>query len=309
MGLKELSLLFVEDDSQTRMLIERVLGEMVRNYYQAADGKHGLELFRTKVPDIVVTDIEMPRMDGFTMVREIRKTHPSTPILILSAFDRREVLLEAIDIGVDAFVVKPVDLVKFLGKLEEIAERLKKVRYAEKSMRNRIEELEFKAHYDSISRIPNRHMFELSLDRSVAEADERKSGLGLLLIDIDDFKTINDRYGHPAGDTALRTLARIISENVRKDDQLFRIGGDEFALLIREVGSPESLHTFAEKISRLTSTILDYRGQQMPLHCSIGGSIYPDAAVNRDELIEQADAMLYEVKRSGKKSFRLYEPR
>jgi YesN/AraC family two-component response regulator len=118
----DLAVLYAEDEEITRTMVSDMLRRKVRELYVAKDGQEGLELFRGKAPDIVVTDIRMPVMDGLRMTREIKALRRSTQIIVTSAHSDTGYLLECIDIGVDRYVMKPISKLKFFNALEVCAD-------------------------------------------------------------------------------------------------------------------------------------------------------------------------------------------
>jgi len=122
--LKTLSVLYVEDDNDTRTTIERLLRPRVGTLASAVNGAKGLEAFHALRPDIVITDIHMPVMDGLAMAQEIRTVDQNVPIVVITAFEQTDYLLRSIDIGVDRYVIKPVILERLIAALADCAHRI-----------------------------------------------------------------------------------------------------------------------------------------------------------------------------------------
>ena len=123
--LKNFTLLYVEDNQETRELIEEILENRVKEIYTAVDGKDGLEVYKDKRPDIILTDINMPNLNGIDMAKEIKKLNSAQPILILTAFNENHLLHDSVDIGVDGYITKPiVDIEKLIAPLTKTAQRL-----------------------------------------------------------------------------------------------------------------------------------------------------------------------------------------
>jgi len=303
--LKDLTLLFVEDDPTTRTMIKEILGERVKAFFSAESAEEGWELFEKEHPDLVLTDVRLPGMDGLTMAARMKESDPGLPVIVMSAFDQRETLLRAIEVGIDGFLPKPIDIAQLFRQCEKTASQLQKIRFAEKEQYARLQELERKAHHDTVTRLPNRHRFEEDLDRTIEESAQEGKSAGLFLIDLDDFKQINDRYGHPAGDEALRILAGRINSTVKERGILYRIGGDEFALLTEKLSSSAELLPLADALQKLSSFTLRFDNQPIEIQCSIGVCSYPDAASNRLELLRKADQALYRAKEEGKGVYRI----
>lgn len=122
--LKKLTILFVEDEKEIRVSLSEAISDQFALFVTAKNGMEGLELFRKKRPDIVVTDIQMPELDGLAMAEEILKLSPKTPVIILSAFSEKERLLKAIDTGVNKYLIKPFDPDELLSVICEMAKKL-----------------------------------------------------------------------------------------------------------------------------------------------------------------------------------------
>ncbi len=297
---EDFTLLIAEDDIGTQKQLRILFEDDVKELYQAYSGEEGLDIFNKKRPDIVLTDINMPVMSGLEMAKRIKEIDEAVPILIISAFDHKDILIKAIDIGIDSFIVKPVDVEKLFKKIEKVCMNLKRARYFERNLQSKMEDLEYKAYYDAVTALPNRLSFERSLDMAISKADQYNRVVGLFLIDLDDFKHINDNYGHPAGDEVLKTLPKCIRQYAGKDDILFRIGGDEFALIVENLSSQKSINRLTAKLSEFSSFSIEYGAYTIEVSCSIGGCFYPIHSDNRSQLLEDADRALYRAKNAGK---------
>jgi len=290
-------ILFVDDDKLTRELIRESISSEVKELYLAENGLDGWIKYLQNCPDIVITDINMPKMGGLELARKIRHLNSFVPILILSAHDEKEMLLEAIDIRVEKYITKPINLFTLLESLKKISEKLLEVR----KERELLKKLECRVFMDPVSGVSNRYHFETELQKAIKRVDSEGGRLALLLIDIDNFKNVNDTLGHLAGDNLLRRIACSLSDKLNKNDKVFRIGGDEFAILIEDEDSFKSLDNLGKSLNSACNIDFKYKDKEIKISCSIGGSIYPDCKIEKwQELFEKADNMLYTIKNSGK---------
>ena len=303
--LKDLRLLFVEDDPFTQEMLKNLLLEEVKELYQAYDGEDGWNQFIEYRPDLVITDINMPEMSGLELARKIKTFDETLPILIISAHDEKEILLEAIDSQIDGYLLKPLDIEKLWKKIRDFASRIKKVEADKVAIRKKIKALEEKAYHDTVTGLPNRARFEKLLSETLRNADLRNETVALFLIDLDHFKTINDHYGHPTGDRALRTLANSMKRVLNENATLFRIGGDEFALIAHGRFSQESLQTLITDLTKASHCTLETKKHRIHIGCSIGVCTYPVPSRNRTELLEKTDQALYQAKSTGRGTARL----
>ncbi|OOZ41945.1 PAS domain S-box protein [Solemya pervernicosa gill symbiont] len=166
--------------------------------------------------------------------------------------------------------------------------------------------LDFLAHHDALTELPNRLLFHDRLDHAIERAERNDNKIGLLFIDLDRFKIINDSLGHDVGDTLLQQVARQISSLSRKSDTVARLGGDEFVILIENVTSDTACTTFANKIVHALKQPFDIDEHQLHIGCSIGISIYPDDGEDSVTLIKNADTAMYKVKESGRDGYHKY---
>ena len=311
MALHNFSLLYVEDDKNTQESMRSILEDEVKVLYQAYNGKDGLSVYKDKKPDIVLTDISMPAMNGLEMASAIKDIDKMQPIVITSAFDDKNIMLEAVNIGIDGFVVKPVNIELLMNRLEYIAQNLQNRIDVQKAREKAYEEKERRlyelAHYDALTSIPNRFLFEQKLDTAIEKAKRESSGIALFFIDLDNFKTINDTYGHKAGDAVLVNAVKNIKSSIRNNDFIARIGGDEFALIVENILGRKCLEVLAGKIIKAASNPVLYHGEALRVSCSIGIEVCDNNDMDRESLIHNADIAMYSAKKRGKSDFAFYQ--
>ncbi len=160
----------------------------------------------------------------------------------------------------------------------------------------RREALEYRAHYDSLTGIANRHLLGDRFQRTAAYARRHQSSFALVLIDLDGFKLINDRFGHVAGDEILCCVAHRLSKAVRGEDTVARLGGDEFCLLLGQEPGHECIHNALSRITASLMQPVQCGAEQVSLSCSVGSSQYPDDGDSLEELLKSADVGLYAMK-------------
>jgi diguanylate cyclase (GGDEF)-like protein len=163
----------------------------------------------------------------------------------------------------------------------------------------RQEDLERAAGHDALTGLPNRRTFEAELRRRIGLSKRRGLGFTLAMIDLDHFKLVNDSFGHPEGDTVLRRSGEAIRATLRGSDRVFRVGGEEFALML-ETGDPAGVIDLLERAREAVKALGVEPAMGHRLSASIGWAVYPDDADERVELIAQADAALYRAKESGR---------
>lgn len=162
------------------------------------------------------------------------------------------------------------------------------------------------AYYDHVSGIANRHYFEERIKQTVGNAERYGTSCYLLIIDLDDFKIVNDNFGHHIGDMLLNHIAKSMLQTLRQNDSIFRVGGDEFAVIIENISDLESIERIAQKIISAVSTPIVLEGHLITVGASIGISYFPKLAVDVRSLLETADEAMYEAKANGKNNFKIY---
>jgi diguanylate cyclase (GGDEF)-like protein len=281
--------LSVEDDPDQAAFVRAVLesaGYRVRICVDAKNLETELSAFR---PDLVLMDIQLPGADGYSLARYIRQqeAHAALPILFLTTKSQIESQIESMRAGGDDYLVKPVAPGLLLSAA---AARIERARF----LRNLLER-------DGLTRLLTHTAF-LERARAVISEKARKPGppVAMVILDLDGFKSLNDRFGHPVGDTVLCSLAGLLRRRVRQSDHLGRLGGDEFAAVIENIGENQAVRLFErvrEEFSILDQVATD--GSRFHATFSAGVAVLVpgmDAGLWR----ERADAALYAAKSRGR---------
>ena len=211
--LKNITILYAEDEKDLREVTHQILKGFTKKQYVAQNGQEGLELFKAHENeiDLIITDVNMPVMNGLDMVKEIKKININIPIIVATAFSNKEYLLEAIDIGIDKYVLKPIDIAKLLQVMSQslIYHELKDL------------------YTDTLTNLPNRNKLKKDLSENNIDL--------MALLDVDEFSTINDLFGEKIGDTILYELASKI-KNYFSDNEYFvyRMEADKFAIVAKQ---------------------------------------------------------------------------
>ncbi|WP_295894358.1 EAL domain-containing protein [uncultured Vibrio sp.] len=208
-------------------------------------------------------------------------------------------------------VASVVYLYRVLNKFEENRTVwVESLSNANKAIAAKNEQLHNQAHYDSLTKLPNRAMFVDSLEKSVSRASRLNMSFAVLFIDLDHFKTVNDQFGHEIGDKLLKNVATRITHCIRESDTAARISGDEFIVVLEHLSDVEKATNAASKIAKNLNKTLQRPFQIgevcVSISASIGVSIYPDDSTNSDSLIRYADNAMYHAKSLGKNNFQFY---
>ena len=167
-------------------------------------------------------------------------------------------------------------------------------------------QLDHMAHHDPLTDLPNRTLLDDRLSQLINRARRHNSNIGVLFIDLDRFKNVNDTLGHPTGDILLQDVARRLQGLLRGQDTVARLGGDEFIILIEDMGKPEVAEAVAAKVIDTLSRPFTVQSQELYIGASIGISIFPDDGDDAATLIKHADAAMYRAKEQGRNTYQFY---
>lgn len=299
---KSFSILIVDDNSLIRDLLTMHL--VKRNYqvHCAANGQEALALLEKEQIDLVLLDLVMPELDGLGVLKHIRKTRSSLdlPVLIITAINESKQIVTALELGANDYVTKPLDIPVVMARLQtQLALCDTKKELDEK---NRI--LEKIATIDELTGIPNRRYFNQYFVREWERATRSQIPISLIFCDIDFFKSYNDLYGHPQGDTCLRQIADVLHKTVRRTlDIVSRYGGEEFVIVLPDTDE-EGAYVFAERTRQNVEALRLPHGNSGNFeHVTISlgvATMIPNRDNCSSELIDLADQRLYRAKDSGR---------
>jgi diguanylate cyclase (GGDEF)-like protein len=226
----------------------------------------------------------------------MQAANPTIPIIVLSGFSDQTLAVEAVQSGAQDY------LVKGQGQPELLA---RSIRYAIE--RKRAEErLTYLAQYDQLTGLVNRTLFRDRLIHAMARSKRLQQPMGLMLLDLDRFKAVNDTMGHDAGDQLLKVVADRLHECVREVDTVARMGGDEFTIILEGLSHEDDLVVVARRITQSLSAPFNIQDQQASIGVSIGITIYPTDDHEIDDLLRHADAAMYRAKQRGGNAFEFH---
>jgi diguanylate cyclase (GGDEF)-like protein/PAS domain S-box-containing protein len=166
----------------------------------------------------------------------------------------------------------------------------------EASLREERARYQHLADHDPLTDLPNRRLFQDRLSQALTRAARRSTRVGLVYVDLDDFKRVNDEHGHAAGDELLQTVARRLAATVRAEDTVARLGGDEFAVVLAEVAGPDDAASVGAKLREAMGTPFDLQDARIRLRASVGHAVHPDDGADAEALMRAADAAMYREK-------------
>jgi two-component system, cell cycle response regulator len=298
------TILVADDDPDTLSLIERHLKREAYEVVTARDGREALEAALGSSPDVMILDVMMPGLDGLEVCRILKEspTMRDIPVIFLSALDETDVKISGLSLGANDYVSKPYKTEELIARVG-VALRLKherdRLRLTVEEAQRRARAAQEMSMTDALTNLLNRYGLQRALTRERAEARRYARPLSCLMIDVDDFKAINDTHGHAAGDAALIEIGRILTEAIRGSDVVCRYGGDEFTVLMPETNL-EGAVALAEKIRDAASAQLFGDSERnFKLTVSIGAAELGETESGND-MLARADEALYRAKESGR---------
>ncbi|MGQ0810207.1 MAG: diguanylate cyclase domain-containing protein [Nitrospiraceae bacterium] len=289
----------VEDDSTDAHLTQDILAEWSVEEFQIVHVTtlaQGLALLSRERFDAVLLDLSLPDTYGLPTVKQVQATSPAIPIVVLTGVDDQTVALQAVQHGAQDY------LVKGQGRPELLA---RSIRYAIERKRSE-ERLTYLAQYDQLTGLVNRTLCRDRLIQAMARSKRMQQSLGLMLLDLDRFKAVNDTLGHDAGDQLLKAVADRFHTCVREVDTVARMGGDEFTVILEGVSSEKDVATVAQRITRSIAEPFMLGDHQVSIGVSIGITVYPQDDHGIDEILKHADAAMYRAKQQGGNRFEFH---
>lgn len=319
--------LIVDDNENNIFALKEILEDVVCETLEANSGDSALAISARTHLALILLDVQMPDMDGFEVAKLLKKnsTTRDIPIIFVTANSKTpEDVRQGHLVGAVDYIVKPIDPVILVSKvtifLEQYAQKksyeteLDNLNQAKTELSESNNNLSKLATHDSLTKLYNRYGFELELQSKIKISKNKKTPLSLMYIDLDDFKNINDTYGHAAGDEVLKTVSARLFETLRSTETAFykkdnitiaRLGGDEFSIILPDLPSPESAGLIAERILESIKKPIIFNKNELPIGMSIGISHY-NSELDSGELCKQADEAMYQAKKSGKNSYHIF---
>jgi len=292
--------LYVEDEESVREQTMMILGMLFEHIDSAFDGEDGWQKYQNGSYDIVFTDISMPRMDGLELSRRIKEKNLYQRVVIISAYNTSNYLFKAIELGVDGFVLKPIEMEKIMLNIKKLSDSVN----AEKFMQNYQEKLELEVTKkteiiqkqvitDKLTGLQNRFALNLLLE----DLQEDKT---LIVVNIDNFDSINTIYGYENGNKVIQFVATLLAQELLEYSQLFYLGSDEFAI-VRDVVSDEKLHIHLKDLqSKITLSTMNINGNKLK------GTVTIAVAKGREDILKYAHITLKEAKNEGRNRIKFY---
>ena len=300
---KRLKILYVEDSQETRDIATEFLDIFFGEIVTAVDGEDGWEKYNAQEFDLVMTDINMPRMNGLELTTKIRAIDEHIPLLVLSAFNDEEYFLEAIRVGIDAYLLKPFEMEQFVSVIFKIVKKLDDERKLEEYklklealVEEKTKELEYRCFHDFHTDLPNSIMLD----------DDLKNGnfQYILLLDISHFAVLNKEYGKEFAGHVIQRTAHVLKTNIHKNAKLYKIESDKFVVLLKDVSLEEVREYCAQIISFFDTKNVTVDESELNISFNIGvDKVSKDSA----ETLINCEFALDRSKQLGSRHYEIYD--
>lgn len=257
---------------------------------------NALKLLEARYYDLCFLDYQLDaNSSGIDVLKALHNGNTQTAFVFLTHHTNKETAFEALTLGAMDYLIKE----RFTGF--ELAKCIAFSMY----LKRRESGLQKEALMDSLTGLGNKGLFDAQLQQAAKRAERDQEKLGLLVIDLDNFKTINDKYGHKVGDQLLQQVSDRIVKELRASDVVARIGGDEFAAILIKPKSAELIHAIAQKLEKeLSASPYNISGTILKVGASVGSSVLPDDTNDLDQLFTMADKGMYQRKNNKKTALR-----
>lgn len=295
-----MKVLVADDDYVSRLVAKAAVEQSGHECIVAADGDAAWELFQIHRPQVVVTDLIMPGLDGLALCRAIRSTDEDsyTYLVLVTSHGSQDDVLAGLQAGADDYVTKPLDPFTLHTRLL-VALRVTSLHKDLARYRTALAE---QARRDPLTQLSNRLQLAEDIERLHNSSERYGQNYSVVLCDVDNFKSYNDLYGHPAGDTALQAVADKLASHARSSDGVYRYGGEEFLLVLHnQTISGARMAVERARAAVQAMGILHSGGPLGVLTLSAGISAYSsEHRVSTEQLLKEADDALYAAKAAGR---------
>lgn len=283
--------LIIDDSKDVHRLLKARLRQEDLDFASAETGEEGIAMAAERQPSLILLDLDMPGLDGYEVLRRLKdaKATRDVPVIILSGMQGAHDKVTAFDLGAVDYVTKPFDLAELRARVRSSLKLNQLVRM-----------LAQRAQIDGLTGLWNRAAFDRRWAEEYSRAARHGHPLSLVLLDIDHFKSINDTFGHPAGDAVLIGLAKLLTRELRTNDVACRYGGEEFAVIMPDTGTQQAKQT-CERLRVALESVVWPRHPERKVTMSIGCVGCDQVpSVPAERWLELVDQNLYAGKRSGR---------
>ena len=313
---KTADILIVDDNAANLKVLNQILADEGFKVRKSTGGRVALRAIEVRAPDLILLDIKMPDMDGYTVCRHLRaeKSTAAIPVIFVSALDDVLDKVKAFQVGGNDYITKPFYAQEIIARVDNLLtirrqnqrlqQEIEKRKQAESDLIAAYEELQRLANLDGLTQMANRRHFDECLLLEWQRCARERQFLSLILTDVDYFKPYNDTFGHQMGDECLRQVAAALRAKIKRPaDLVARYGGEEFAIILPNT-EVNGARLVAEQIQRNINELQIAHPQSMvkdTLTLSFGiASFVPQLEADASTLLAAADQALYAAKQQGR---------
>jgi two-component system cell cycle response regulator len=300
-------LLLVDDNEKDLQILRSCLAGDPYKIEQVNTGEAALDRIQKEPFDLILLDVLLPGIDGFEVCRQLKgmKQTREVQVILITCLSELENKIKGIELGADDYLMKPINARELKARVKVLLNKKKCL----DELRTDFEKTLNLSINDGLTGLYNQTYFKKFIEQELKRATRQKYPVSLIILDIDNFKQINDSLGHPAGDQILSELGSLIKKNIREIDFPARYGGDEFVVVL-PYSSKEETISIARRLMKSVESRPDRQEDltnQGKLTLSMGIAFFPQQGTTMTELIRNADLALYQAKRLGKNSYCIYE--
>jgi diguanylate cyclase (GGDEF)-like protein len=291
--MKQPTILLIDDDPALHTSLDTYHDVLLAKILHATAPEDGIRQAVTELPDLILLDLNMPRMDGLKVCSHLKETECTRDIPILFLTEDRKIqhLAKALECGANDYILKPFNIVELKARVR-VALRIKLM----------FDILREQARVDALTSLKNRAAMEDALESAIAAYRRSGQPFSVIMLDLDNFKKINDNYGHGVGDEVLRTVGNTISNYSRPYDTACRLGGDEFGVIVGHTEGPDAEVAARRIVDNIHILSIPTESGWVNVRCSAGLASSSDLDIEFEaaDILKLADRSLYTAKENGK---------
>ncbi|CAN5476721.1 hypothetical protein BH11PSE11_BH11PSE11_21340 [soil metagenome] len=299
-SIRNARILMVDDNADSLFLLSELLA--FKGYTQVTATTDPSQVCRMHAEndyDLILLDMHMPDLSGIDVMNHLWETEKEGFLPVLAITGDTRFKLSALEAGARDFITKPYDLAELDMRMRNSIEV--RLLYKAMAMQSRVQEE--RALHDPLTGLPNRRLLADRIETAMQTARRHHQMVAILYLDLDGFKRINDEYGHACGDVLLKEIATRLLQVTRQGDTVARIGGDEFIMILPEIGRFDDVVRPASTVLNALGAPVNLGGNIVNITGSVGIAFYPNDAEEPEALLARADEALYCAKNSGKNRF------
>ena len=284
-----MKILLVDDEPSVLEILADLMAIFGHEYATARNGNEAIDELKKDFFHIVLTDMMMPGMDGMELLKYINSNYPNVKVMVITGYERTFTYTDVIRAGASDFITKPFNTDELEAKINRLVREIELLR-----------QLELLSISDGLTGLYNRRFFDTKIFEEARRAHRQNHDLFLAVLDVDNLKEMNDKYGHQAGDKLLRTVGEIIKNCIRQNvDWSFRYGGDEFCVILTQLSRDQAIITSERFIQNFNEKKLPLTGLSIGLAQFVRNKDH-EWSEDIAELVKRADAALYKAKQTGR---------